>query len=429
MAENHASARFKDHSPDRIRESKVEDQDSTGSEQTSFAECPECTSSKVYKDGFRKFSDGSEIQRFRCPRCGHRFSKHKQRIITKRAQIHVTPETQILNRQPSLTDHCQGDKLSSGELINLTEVANPRENGLAGATTATEKVPGKIVDYSFWMLKQGYAKSTIECRTKLMKRLAKLGANVLDPESVKEIIAHTQTWSEGRKELAVETYSNFLLMADGKWDPPRYKRIEKLPFIPAEKEIDDLIAGSGEKTATFLQLLKETGARAGEAWSLKWTDIDFTSSTVRITPEKRSNPRMFKVSSKLLAMLAFLPKKPDYAFGGSDFGSFYRAWLRQRARLSKKLANPRLQQISFHTFRHWKATMEYHKTKDILHVMKILGHRNIKNTLRYTQLVTFEDDDYVCKTATNVKEATELIEIGFEYVCDMQQVKLFRKRK
>jgi len=37
-------------------------------------------------------------------------------------------------------------------------------------------------------------------------------------------------------------------------------------------------------------------------------------------------------------------------------------------------------QIHFHTFRHWKATMEYHKTKAILHVMKVLGHKNINNT-------------------------------------------------
>jgi integrase len=80
-------------------------------------------------------------------------------------------------------------------------------------------------------------------------------------------------------------------------------------------------------------------------------------------------------------------------------------------------------------FRHWKATMEYHKTKDILHVMRLLGHKNIKNTLIYTQLVTFEDDEYICKTAENVKEAKELIEAGYKYVCEMDSLKLFRKRK
>ncbi len=85
--------------------------------------------------------------------------------------------------------------------------------------------------------------------------------------------------------------------------------------------------------------------------------------------------------------------------------------------------------ISFHTFRHFKATMEYHKTKDILHVMQILGHKNIKNTLIYTQLVDLQDDDYVSKVAKTVKEACELVEAGFEYVCEMDRIKIFRKRK
>ena len=73
--------------------------------------------------------------------------------------------------------------------------------------------------------------------------------------------------------------------------------------------------------------------------------------------------------------------------------------------------------------------MEYHKTKDILYVMRLLGHKNIKNTLIYTQLVTFEDEDYVCKAAPNVKEAAGPIESGYEYVCEMDNLKLFRKRK
>ncbi len=73
--------------------------------------------------------------------------------------------------------------------------------------------------------------------------------------------------------------------------------------------------------------------------------------------------------------------------------------------------------------------MEYHKTKDILHVMRLPGHKNIKNTLVYTQLVTFEDDEYLCKAASNVKEARELVEAGYEHVSDMDNVRLFRKRK
>mgnify|MGYP000220982255 CR=1 FL=1 len=73
--------------------------------------------------------------------------------------------------------------------------------------------------------------------------------------------------------------------------------------------------------------------------------------------------------------------------------------------------------------------MEYAKTKDILHVMNMLGHKNIKNTLIYTQLVKFESDKYICKVAKTPKEISELIEAGFEYVCEQDGLKFFRKRK
>ena len=74
--------------------------------------------------------------------------------------------------------------------------------------------------------------------------------------------------------------------------------------------------------------------------------------------------------------------------------------------------------------------MLYHRTKDILYVMKFLGHRNIKNTLVYTQLVCFENDEYQSAVAENVDEARKLIEDGFEYVCTTpEDVMLFRKRK
>ncbi|MEM2098906.1 MAG: site-specific integrase [Candidatus Bathyarchaeia archaeon] len=103
---------------------------------------------------------------------------------------------------------------------------------------------------------------------------------------------------------------------------------------------------------------------------------------------------------------------------------------RKRKRAAAKLCNPRLLQISFHTFRHWKATMEYAKTKDILHVMRLLGHRNIHNTLVYTQLVDFKSDEYVCKAVKDSKEASMLVEAGFEYVCTTPDgVMLFKKRK
>jgi len=101
----------------------------------------------------------------------------------------------------------------------------------------------------------------------------------------------------------------------------------------------------------------------------------------------------------------------------------------QRRNAAKKLQNPRINHIKFHTFRHWKATSVYNRTKDILYVKKLLGHKRIESTLLYTQLVDFRDHEYSCKVAETVKEAKELVEAGFEYVTSFEGYKLFRKRK
>jgi integrase len=99
------------------------------------------------------------------------------------------------------------------------------------------------------------------------------------------------------------------------------------------------------------------------------------------------------------------------------------------ANVNPQIRQPRLQQITFHTLRHWKATIEYQKTKNILHVMDLLGHRNIESTLIYTHLIDFEGDEYHSAVAKSVEEARKLLETGFDYVCQKDDIMLFRKRK
>jgi integrase len=296
------------------------------------------------------------------------------------------------------------------------------------------EIKGKMVEYAFWMQKQGFRPTTIIGRTKLLKVLLKRGANLYDPESFKDVIAR-QKWCDGRKGNAVDAYSTFLKMTGGTWETPKYQAIQKIPLIPTETEVDQLIASCSNRMATFLQLLKETAIRPGEAWVLTWIDVDLVTKTVRITPEKNSNPRICHISSTLASMLESLPKTfgnrvfslPDKRL--DNFGNNFR---KQRLRIADKLKNPRIAQITFKTLRHFKATLEYHRTKDILHVMQKLGHKSIKNTLIYVHLAEelFKDQqEYISKVAKNTLDACALVDAGFEYVCDFEGAKIFRRKK
>jgi len=77
--------------------------------------------------------------------------------------------------------------------------------------------------------------------------------------------------------------------------------------------------------------------------------------------------------------------------------------------------------------------MEYHKTKDILHVMRLLGHRKIDNTMIYINLenALFQaiDEEYQVKVAETSEEIKGLLEVGFEYVCEKDGLVYFKKRK
>lgn len=53
----------------------------------------------------------------------------------------------------------------------------------------------------------------------------------------------------------------------------------------------------------------------------------------------------------------------------------------------------------------------------------------MENTEIYTHLIDFENDEYHSATAQTIDEAKNLIENGFEFVCDMEGIKLFKKRK
>ncbi|MEM2104806.1 MAG: tyrosine-type recombinase/integrase [Candidatus Bathyarchaeia archaeon] len=374
--------------------------------------CPECGSQLLYKDGLRYLVDGSTVQRWLCRSCGYRFSEHGK--FYKNFESNKT-----------------GD--AHGKVLVMEEEKAVAEKREAGATEAKQQqdVKGQLVEFAWWMKKEGYRESTIISRKKRLMRLVQLGADLQNPETVKEALAKQDCWKNSYREALICAYDLYAKWRGLKWQKPMCRRIRTMPFIPLEREIDDLISGCTAPIAVFLQIGKETGARAGEIFALKWEDVDFEAGTIRITPEKNSDPRVFRVTAKLLSMINNLPKTSSRIFSRyTDLDSLMRTFQRQRKKIAFKLANPRLLKLSFHTLRHWKATMEYAKTKDILHVMRVLGHKNIKNTLVYTHLVEgLKEEEFICRVAHTPQETVQLIEAGFEFVCSDGDGKYFRKRK
>jgi len=386
--------------------------------------CPQCGSERLYKDGLRYLNNNINVQRWLCRDCGYRFSEKKalQKSLSG-----------SLNIASVISSNCQGSREApSGApsarkaVQTLVKVETRTQEKAAGATDAVQE---KILDFLWHFNKQGRKETTIKDYSQKLRCLAKR-TNLLDPEAVKGFLAKAPI-SETSKHNYVAVLATFYDYLGISWLPPKYNVTNKIPFIPTEQELDLLIANTSKTLSALLQLLKETGMRVGEALRLKWTDLDLERKTIRITPEKGSLPRILPITEKAVAMLNRLPKKSEKIFPSRNVAQtvFYR----RRKQLASKLSNLRLLKIGFHSFRHWKGTMEYHKTKDIVHVKGLLGHRNIQNTLIYVTIdqALFHNttEEFHVKTAKTVKEACGLLEVGFEYVTDMDDLKIFRKRK
>jgi integrase len=372
--------------------------------------CPSCHSDRLYKDGTRTTNEGVQLQRFLCRECNLRFSQPNPYKYTR-----------------TNSDH------QLGVILQDAKKLDPQQKTDVVAISQKNPTPGVIIDYLWHLKKQGrYSDATIATRVKALKFMFKQGVNLNDPEAVKMFIAQRKEWSNGHKQIIVFAYNGFAEMLCLKWTAPFYDKNQSLPFIPTEKEVDALISGTSKKISTTLLALKETGFRIGELWSCKWTDLDDENNTLKCIAEKHGNPRQKKLSSRLMQMLQALPKTNAYIFSNSNLNAHRWNYDQQKTALAKKLQNPRLKQIKFHTLRHFYATKEYSQTRNILHVKEMLGHRNINSTLVYTHLIPNEEEaeKYNHATAKTDIEAGELIDEAWTYVLTTPQgIMLFRKAK
>ena len=281
------------------------------------------------------------------------------------------------------------------------------------------------------MKKNGLSDYSIRFTSKALKFLSK-NCNLNDPENVKSFISSLNV-SNGYKRNLCIAYNKYVKVNGLSWNMPLYKVSSKLPRVPSSEKVQMLISGAKPLMALKLSISVETGMRPIEVMNLKVKDVDLQNRIIYPSSAKGGSARVFKISNRLTDMLRVYISKHklglnDKLFKGTsnDYGKLFRAY---RNRLADKLQDPSIKQITLYSLRHYYATMLYAKTKDILYVMKQLGHKKLETTLIYTQLVNFPNDEYVSATANTIDEARKLIECGFEYVCDVDGFKLFRKLK
>jgi len=174
---------------------------------------------------------------------------------------------------------------------------------------------------------------------------------------------------------------------------------------------------------------------------LTWDDIDFKNRLISVRfPEKGSRERILRVSQSLMDMLNHLPRssfvfhKPygDQFKALKGLENLRRLFERQRGPIAHRYPETNAGKIHFHSFRTWRATMEYLKTRDLEAVMALLGATNPMHARRYVRLaraLQLREDDYVTARARTADQVEELVREGFNYVSEIQGVQIFRKER
>jgi len=274
----------------------------------------------------------------------------------------------------------------------------------------------------------GKAQNTIRSISYSLRQLNK-NADLKNPEEVKTYLANSTVCNATKTKLCF-AYNWFCQTNNIQWTRPIYKWERKIPIIPTTANIDKIISASTRKYATIFTILKETGLEGHELATTTRKHIDSEQGIISAQGCKGHNSRAIKLKQKTADMLRHYLIKYTIEYPFPNSRAMGDAWRKARDKLAETLQEPQLKTIPLRNLRHYHATMLYDKTKDILLVKQRLGHKKIETTMFYTQLITFnEEEDYTCKTASNITEATKLIEVGFEYITEMNGLKLFRKRK
>ena len=387
--------------------------------------CPECGSIRTWKGGTRQTENG-KTQRYYCRECGYRFSqgswncsKEHENVQNVHRKPLNKPSSLLFDRQICVTQ-TKGTK-------NLVKV-EPQQK----VAQRESNIKGQLISYAWHLKKMGRSDSTIKTYLDYLQILAN-DADLYNPEEIKLTIAN-KLKSKNTKCLVCYAYDSFLNYLGIPWEKPQYKLEHKRTFIPTEDELKLAINCGRKASYLFTLLVYETGARVNEAERVEWTDLDNERNKVTIRASKNGNARVLTVSKLLMQKLLSLPRKQHTVFpklAKKVRQTCFRNRLKKLARLHD---NPRLTKIHYHTFRHCKALREYHKTKSMQHVKRVLGHKSIMTTQRYVDLYEeiygdLKPDNYVCEMASTAKDAKKLIEQGFEYVCQIEGEQLFRKVK
>lgn len=208
---------------------------------------------------------------------------------------------------------------------------------------------------------------------KLLEQNPLLGMRQRGVES-RKIVRFLSPDEEARLRKALVARDRHLIEGRGRGNDAREARgLPLLPDFPQD--------GFGDHLTPIVLLALNTGMRRGELMSLKWSDVDFHAKSITVQAEnaKSGRQRHIPLNAEALQVVtkwANQSKGQDRLFDALDVKKGWSALLDKAG----------ITGFRFHDLRHDFASKLVRAGVDLNTVRELLGHADIKMTLRYSHL-------------------------------------------
>ena len=294
----------------------------------------------------------------------------------------------------------------------------------------------ELADYARWALRR-YRPSTVERDLRVLKRLKREG--ILDREEVafmRWVEAYQATYQT--RFVFATTYLRWLRFRGLRPSPEligfyrdldrmREKKLARIPSWEVAKAVIASIRPS--QSRNFYALILETGLRFGEAYSLRWDQVDWENRRLILEKsEKRSEGSYLPLSDAAIQILRdqqrYTANQP-FVFTVSR-----RNLVRALGRAKSRVALPGAELVNAKNLRHLFATRWYAMTRDLVLVQRLLRHRTITTTQRYVHMMTVSREfDVRVLDVKEVEAIKVLLSQGYDVALQTGKTVYLRRAK
>jgi len=172
-----------------------------------------------------------------------------------------------------------------------------------------------------------------------------------------------------------------------------------------DSEIGKLLKSCANHIKSIVMVALNTGMRKGEILNLRWSNIDMKNRIIMIRKTKNNEMRMIPINNTLYYELKTIGAQSNgqYVFtnqNGKPYGDV-------KTGFNAALRRAGIKDFRFHDLRHTFASRLVMAGVDIRTVQELMGHKDIKMTMRYSHLSDAHLKEAIKKLENGTKLAQE----------------------